>query len=38
VHIYRLRNKLLPYDVTIDTMVNVGYKLVVNVDSASRLG
>jgi DNA-binding response OmpR family regulator len=37
VHIYRLRNRLLPYDVTIDTMVNVGYKLVVTVDSARRL-
>jgi DNA-binding response OmpR family regulator len=37
VHIYRLRNKLLPYDVTIDTMVNVGYKLVVNTDSNRHL-
>jgi len=27
VHIYRLRNKLLPFGVTIETMVNVGYKL-----------
>lgn len=30
VYIYRLRNKLLPYSVLIDTMVNVGYRLVVN--------
>jgi DNA-binding response OmpR family regulator len=37
VHIYRLRNKLLPYDVTIDTMVNVGYKLLVNMDSNRHL-
>lgn len=29
VYIYRLRNKLLPYNVLIDTMVNVGYKLIV---------
>ena len=27
VHIYRLRNKLMPYSIVIDTMVNVGYKL-----------
>ena len=30
VHIYRLRNKLMPYNVTIDTMVNVGYKLMAS--------
>ncbi|HEY7784589.1 MAG TPA: winged helix-turn-helix domain-containing protein [Pyrinomonadaceae bacterium] len=30
VYIYRLRNKLLPYNVFIDTMVNVGYKLMVH--------
>ena len=30
VHIYRLRNRLMPYDVTIDTMVNVGYKLIAS--------
>ena len=29
VYIYRLRNKLLPHHVEIDTMVNVGYRLVV---------
>ena len=27
VYIYRLRNKLLPYELSIDTMVNVGYRL-----------
>lgn len=27
VHIYRLRNKLEPYGVRIETMVNVGYSL-----------
>jgi DNA-binding response OmpR family regulator len=30
VHIYRLRNKLVPFGVNIETMVNVGYKLIVN--------
>ncbi|MDQ5845324.1 MAG: winged helix-turn-helix domain-containing protein [Acidobacteriota bacterium] len=29
VYIYRLRNKLLPYDLRIDTMVNVGYRLLL---------
>src|SRR5687767_14842317 len=29
VYIYRLRNKLLPYELRIDTMVNVGYRLVL---------
>ncbi len=28
VHIYRLRNKLLPYRVRIDALVNVGYRLI----------
>jgi two-component system, OmpR family, alkaline phosphatase synthesis response regulator PhoP len=27
VYIYRLRNKLLPYQLQIDTVVNVGYRL-----------
>ncbi|HEY6046546.1 MAG TPA: helix-turn-helix domain-containing protein [Pyrinomonadaceae bacterium] len=27
VYIYRLRNKLLPYNLHIDTLVNVGYRL-----------
>ena len=30
VYIYRLRNKLLPYNLSIDTMVNVGYRLMLN--------
>jgi len=30
VYIYRLRNKLLPYDLSIDTMVNVGYRLLLS--------
>jgi DNA-binding response OmpR family regulator len=34
VYIYRLRNKLLPHNVLIDTMVNVGYKLIVKGPSA----
>lgn len=29
VYIYRLRNKLTPFSLTIDTMVNVGYRLVL---------
>jgi DNA-binding response OmpR family regulator len=29
VYIYRLRNKLLPYNLSIDTMVNVGYRLLL---------
>lgn len=28
VHVYRLRNKLAPFGVQIETMVNVGYRLV----------
>jgi DNA-binding response OmpR family regulator len=27
VYIYRLRHKLLPYNLQIDTLVNVGYRL-----------
>ncbi len=30
VYIYRLRNKLLPYNLSIDTMVNVGYRLLLD--------
>lgn len=30
VYIYRLRNKLLPYNLRIDTLVNVGYRLLVS--------
>jgi len=29
VYIYRLRSKLTPYDLAIDTMVNVGYRLLL---------
>jgi len=29
VYIYRLRNKLLPYHLSIDTMINVGYRLLI---------
>lgn len=35
VHIYRLRNKLLPFGITIETMVNVGYKLIVSTSASS---
>jgi two-component system, OmpR family, alkaline phosphatase synthesis response regulator PhoP len=35
VYIYRLRNKLLPYQLRIDTMVNVGYRLLLNKNSTS---
>ena len=31
VYIYRLRNKLAPFKLQIDTMVNVGYRLVVDI-------
>jgi two-component system, OmpR family, alkaline phosphatase synthesis response regulator PhoP len=30
VYIYRLRHKLIPYSLTIETMVNVGYRLLLN--------
>jgi two-component system, OmpR family, alkaline phosphatase synthesis response regulator PhoP len=30
VYIYRLRNKLVPYNLSIDTMVNVGYRLLLS--------
>ena len=30
VYIYRLRNKLTAYNLSIDTMVNVGYRLLLN--------
>ena len=30
VYIYRLRSKLVPYNLRIDTMVNVGYRLLLN--------
>jgi two-component system alkaline phosphatase synthesis response regulator PhoP len=28
VHIYRLRNKLTPFRIKIETMINVGYRLI----------
>lgn len=30
VYIYRLRSKLVPYNLRIDTMVNVGYRLLLS--------
>src|SRR5918992_1428187 len=30
VYIYRLRGKLQPYNLHIDTMVNVGYRLIID--------
>jgi DNA-binding response OmpR family regulator len=30
VYIYRLRNKLTPFKISIDTMVNVGYRLLLD--------
>src|SRR5438128_60406 len=35
VFIYRLRNKLLPHKLRIDTVVNVGYRLVVSVEDTN---
>ena len=35
VYIYRLRNKLMPYNLSIDTMVNVGYRLLLNPQKSS---
>ena len=36
VHIYRLRNRLLPYQLHIDTMVNVGYRLLTPAPSEAK--
>ena len=33
VHIYRLRNKLTPFGMRIETMVNVGYRLLPAAES-----
>lgn len=33
VYIYRLRTKLLPYKLRIDTMINVGYRLQVRTEN-----
>src|SRR5258705_10429750 len=30
VYIHRLRSKIMPYNLRIDTMVNVGYRLLLN--------
>ncbi|MGI9068064.1 MAG: winged helix-turn-helix domain-containing protein [Pyrinomonadaceae bacterium] len=35
VYIYRLRNKLAKYNLRIDTMVNVGYRLLLHEDSSA---
>lgn len=37
VHIYRLRNKLAPFGVQIETMVNVGYRLLPAAEEPRRL-
>ena len=36
VHIYRLRNKLTPHGVQIETMANVGYRLVSTAEATQR--
>jgi DNA-binding response OmpR family regulator len=36
VHIYRLRNRLTPHGVRIETMVNVGYRLVPAAEASGR--
>ena len=36
VHIYRLRSKLAPFGVQIETMVNVGYRLLPGSEVAER--
>ena len=37
VHVYRLRNKLAPFGVRIETMVNVGYRLVPAAEETREL-
>jgi two-component system, OmpR family, alkaline phosphatase synthesis response regulator PhoP len=37
VYIYRLRHKLIPYSLTIETMVNVGYRLLLNTSAKSHM-
>ena len=34
VYIYRLRNKIMPFKLSIDTMVNVGYRLLLDKSTA----
>jgi DNA-binding response OmpR family regulator len=36
VHAYRVRNKLAPFGVQIETMVNVGYRLVPAAEASHR--
>ncbi|HEX8128255.1 MAG TPA: helix-turn-helix domain-containing protein [Pyrinomonadaceae bacterium] len=36
VHIYRLRRRLAPFRIHIETMINVGYRLVTNVECGMR--
>ena len=36
VHVYRVRNKLSPFGVQIETMVNVGYRLVPAAEAHER--
>ncbi|HEX8354138.1 MAG TPA: helix-turn-helix domain-containing protein [Pyrinomonadaceae bacterium] len=36
VHVYRLRSKLLPFGVRIETMVNVGYRLIPAAEQPER--
>ena len=37
VYIYRLRNKLLPFSLSIETMVNVGYRLLLSKFVSARV-
>lgn len=37
VYIYRLRHKLIPYSLSIDTMVNVGYRLLLNTSANGHM-
>lgn len=36
VHVYRLRSKLAPFGVRIETMVNVGYRLIPAAEQSER--
>jgi DNA-binding response OmpR family regulator len=36
VHVYRVRNKLAPFGVQIETMVNVGYRLMPAAEASRR--
>ena len=38
VYIYRLRHKLVPYSLSIETMVNVGYRLLLKDSANGYLG